>query len=220
VKYEWYHFSFYMKRLVLLVVLIAIAAGGYYYYKSLKAGPSYALMQAAAATQTHDLATFERYVDVDALTGHLVDDVVNQGSILTSLVPGGSLAMHGALRFLKPQLTKAAHKEVQRYVETGSLEAAAAAAPKHMVNLSLTGLVGRVVGPGSKFKGIKYTTEKGDEALVGLEFTQPKYDTTMVLEVKLLKQPDDHWQAKEITNTSDLVLGVARLEKKHLIGGN
>jgi hypothetical protein len=198
-----------MKRLVLLVVLIAIAAGGYYYYKSLKAGPSYALMQAAAATQTHDLATFERYVDVDALTGHLVDDVVNQGSIL-----------HGALRFLKPQLTKAAHKEVQRYVETGSLEAAAAVAPKHMVNLSLTGLVGRVVGPGSKFKGIKYTTEKGDEALVGLEFTQPKYDTTMVLEVKLLKQPDDHWQAKEITNTSELVLGVARLEKKHLIGGN
>jgi hypothetical protein len=220
VQYEWYHFFLYMKKLVLLVVLIALAAGGYYYYNSLKAGPSYALMQAATATQTHDLATFERYVDVDALTGHLVDDVVNQGSILTSLVPGGSLAVHGALRFLKPQLTKAAHKEVQRYIETGSLEAAMAAAPKRAVNLSLTGLVGRVVGPGSEFKGIKYTTEKGDEALVGLEFTQPKYDTTMVLELKLLKQPDDHWQVKEITNTGDLVRGVARLEKNHLVSGH
>lgn len=209
-----------MKRLVLLVVLIALAAGGYYYYNSLKAGPSYALMQAAAASQTHDLATFERYVDVDALTGRLVDDVVNQGSVLTSLVPGGSLAMSGALRLLKPQLTKAAHKEIQRYIETGSLDAAAAAAPKRMVNLSLTGLAGRVVGPDSKFKGIKYTTEKGNEALVGLEFTQPKYDTTMVLEVKLLKQADDHWQVKEITNTSELVRGVARLERKHLVDGN
>jgi hypothetical protein len=209
-----------MKKLVLLVVLLALAAGGYYYYNSLKAGPSYALMQAAAATQTHDVATFERYVDVDALTSHLVDDVVDQGSMLTSLVPGGGLAMHGALRFLKPQLAKAAHKEVQRYVETGSLEAAAAAAPKRMVNLSLTGLAGRVIGSDSKFKGIKYTTEKGDEALVGLEFTQPKYDTTMVLEVKLLKQADDHWQVKEITNTGDLVRRVARLEKNRLVGDN
>jgi hypothetical protein len=209
-----------MKRLLLLVALIALVAGGYYYYNSFKTGPSYALMQAAAATQTHDIATFERYVDVDGLTGHLVDDVVNQGSVLTSLLPGGNLAMHGALRLLKPQLAKAAHKEVQRYVETGSLAAAAAAAPKRMVNLSLAGLAGQVVGTDSKFKGIKYTTEKGDEALVGLEFTRPKYDTTMVLEVKLLKQADDHWQVKEITNTSELMRGVARLEKARLLGGD
>lgn len=206
-----------MKKLLLLVVLLALAAGGYYYYSSLKTGPSYALLQAATATQTHDLATFERYVDVDALAGHLVDDVASQGSLLTALVPGGGLAMHGALRFLKPQLEKAAHNEVRRYVETGSLEAANAAAPKHLVNLSFTGLAGRVVGPGSKFKGVKYTTEKGDEALVGLEFTQPKYDTTMVLEVKLLKQADGHWQAKEITNAAALVRNVARLEKNRLV---
>jgi len=206
-----------MKKLVLLLLLLAVVAGGYYYYTSLKAGPQYALMQAAAATQTHDLVAFERYVDVDALTGHLVDDVASQGSLLTALVPGGGFAMQGALRMLKPQLAKAAHKEIQRYVETGSLEAANAAAPKHLVNLSFTGLAGRVVGPDSEFKGIKYTTEKGDEALIGLEFTQPKFDTTMVLEVKMLKQPDGHWQAKEITNTSELLRHVAQLEKQKLL---
>lgn len=206
-----------MKRLILLLLLLTLLAGGYFYYNSLKSGPSYALMQAAAATQTHDLVTFERYVDVDALTGHLVDDVASQGSGLTSLMPGGSFAMQGALRLLKPQLTKAAHKEIRRYVETGSLEAANAATPKRLVNLSFTGLAGRVVSPDSKFKGIKYTTEKDTEALVGLEFTQPKYDTTMVLEVKLLKQPDGHWQAKEITNTSELLRHVARLEKQKLL---
>jgi hypothetical protein len=206
-----------MKKLVLLVLLLAVVAGGYYYYNSLKAGPQYALMQAAAAAQTHDFTTFERYVDVDALTGHLVDDVASQSSLVTALVPGGGFAMQGALRMLKPQLAKAAHKEIQRYVETGSLEAANAAAPKRLMNLSFTGLAGRVVGPDSEFKGIKYTTEKGDEALVGLEFTQPKFDTTMVLEVKLLKQPDGHWQAKEITNTSALLRHVAQLEKQKLL---
>jgi hypothetical protein len=209
-----------MKRLVLLVLLLALVAGGYYYYNSLKSGPSYALLQAAAATQTHDLNTFERYVDVDALTGHLVDDVADQSSVLGVLVPGGRFAMQGALRLLKPQLTKAAHAEIKRYVATGSLEAASAAAPKRFVNLSFTGLAGRVVSPDSKFNGIKYTTEKGDEALVGLEFTQPKFDTTMVLEVKLRKQADGHWQAKEINNTSDLLKHIARLEKQKLLGGN
>ena len=206
-----------MKKLVLVLLLLAVVAGGYFYYTSLKTGPQYALMQAAAATQTHDLTTFERYVDVEALTGHLVDDVASQGSVLTALVPGGGFAMQGALRLLKPQLAKAAHQEIKRYVETGSLEAANAAAPKRLVNLSFTGLAGRVVGPDSEFKGIKYTTEKGDEALVGLEFTQPKFDTTMVLEVKLLKQPDGHWQAKEITNTSELLRHVAQLEKQKLL---
>ena len=206
-----------MKKLVLVLLLLAVVAGGYFYYTSLKTGPQYALMQAAAATQTHDLTTFERYVDVEALTGHLVDDVASQGSVLTALIPGGGFAMQGALRLLKPQLAKAAHQEIKRYVETGSLEAANAAAPKRLVNLSFTGLAGRVVGPDSEFKGIKYTTEKGDEALVGLEFTQPKFDTTMVLEVKLLKQPDGHWQAKEITNTSELLRHVAQLEKQKLL---
>jgi hypothetical protein len=209
-----------MKKLVLLVVLLALGAGGYYYYNSLKSAPSYALMQAAAATQTHDLTTFERYVDVDALTGRLVDDVASQGSVVSMLVPGGSFAMQGALRLLKPQLTKAAHAEIKRYVETGSLAAANATAPKRLANLSFTGLAGRVVGEGSTFKNIKYTTKKGDEALVGLEFTQPKFDTTMVLEVKLRKQADGHWQAKEITNTAELLRHVARLEKQKLLGGS
>ena len=206
-----------MKRLLLFLLVLALAAGGYYYYNSIQKGPEYALLQAAAATQTHDLAAFERYVDVDALTGHLVDDVAKQSNTLSVLVPGGGLLLRGGLGLLKPQLAKAAHSEIQRYVETGSLEAAQEAAPKRLVNVSLLGLAGRVVGPDSKFKGVKYTTDKGDVSLVGLEFSQPRYDTTMVVEVKMQKQADGHWQAKQITNTAELVQGVARLEKQRLL---
>ncbi|MBH8560308.1 hypothetical protein [Hymenobacter negativus] len=205
-----------MKKLLLLVVLLALAAGGYYYYRSLKQGPSGALVSAAAAVQTHDMAMFEKYVDVNSVTAHLVDDVAQQSSALTSLLPGGSLMMGGAMRLLKPALAKAAHQEVQRYVETGSLEAAAAAAPKRMVNISLTGLANKIVSPESEFKGIKYTREEGDNAFVGLEVTQPKYDTTMVVEVKMRRQ-GDHWQLTQITNSGELLRGVARLEKKRLL---
>ncbi|UOQ98088.1 hypothetical protein MUN81_01025 [Hymenobacter sp. 5317J-9] len=205
-----------MKKLLLLILLLALGAGGYYYYRSLKTGPKGALVSAAAAVQAHDMASFEKYVDVNSVTSHLVDDAAQQSSALTSLLPGGSLMMGGALRMLKPTLAKAARQEVQRYVETGSLEAAAAAAPKRLVNISLTGLAGRVVGPESEFKGIKYTREEGDNAFVGIEVTQPKYDTTMVVEVKMRRQ-GDHWQMTQITNSGELLRGVARLEKQRLL---
>ncbi len=204
-----------MKKLFLFIVVLAGAAGAYYYVKSKKDGPTGALVQAAAAVQAHDMASFEKFVDVGSVTSHLVDNVSSQGSVVSVLVPGGGLMMGGALRLLKPTLANAARKEVQRYVETGSLEAAADA-PRGPLNLSILGLAGKVVGPDSKFKGIKYTTEQGEQALVGLEFTQPRYDTTMVVEVKMAHR-GDHWQMTEITNTGQLLRQAASLEKQHML---
>ena len=206
-----------MKKVLLILVLLVLAGGGYYYYRFLRNTPVSALMQAARATQTHDIATFERFVDAEALAGGVVDDVAANSSLLASMVPGGGLMLRSGIGLLKPQLAKAAHIEVQRYVETGSLEAAMAAAPKRMVNVSFLGLMGRMIGPGSSFKGLKYTTEQGDEARVGIEFTQPRYDTTMVAEVLLQRQPDGHWQAKRISNTGKMLQQVARQEKQHLL---
>lgn len=206
-----------MKRILLVFMLLVVVGGGYYYFKFLRNTPVSALMQAARATQTHDVATFERFVDVESLTDGVVDDVAANSSLLGALVPGGGLMLRSGIGLLKPQLAKAAHTEVQRYVETGSLEAAMAAAPKRMVNVSFLGLVGRMVGPGSSFKGIKYTTEQGDEARVGIEFTQPRYDSTMVAEVLLQRQPDGHWQAKRISNTKEMLQQIARREKQHLL---
>lgn len=205
-----------MKKLLLFVLLLALVTGGYYYYQMIKSSPSGSLVAAAAAVKTHDMASFEKYVDVTSVTSHLVDDVTQQSAVLASLMPGGGLVMGGAMRLLKPTLAKAAHNEVQRYVETGSLEAAAAAAPKRLVNVSLTGLASKVVSPDSEFKGIKYTREEGDNAFMGLEVTQPRYDTTMVVEVKLRRQ-GDHWQLTQIMNSSELLRGAARLEKKRLL---
>lgn len=206
-----------MKKILLFLVLIVVVGGGYWYYRSMSAGPQYSLMKAAAAVQAHDVAAFEQYVDIGGVTGSIVDQMTTQGSALKLLSPG-SLAFTGTLRLLKPQLAEAARKEVRRYVETGSVEAAVAAQPKHVANVSMLGLASKVVSPDSKFKDIKYVKEENDQqALVGLEFTQPKYDTTLVLELKMLKR-GDHWQVTEVTNTGELIRHVARLEKKSIVG--
>ncbi|SDY03303.1 hypothetical protein [Hymenobacter psychrophilus] len=206
-----------MKKVLILIVLVAVGVGAYLYYYKVRTAPEYSLMQAYNAIDNHDPEAFGQYVNVSSVTNSLVDDVADNGSALGVLNPGG-MALTGALRLLKPQLAKAAQKEVQRYVETGSVEAASAAAPKRLVNVSMMGLAGKVVGENSKFRGIAYSREEGEQALVGLEFTQPRYDTTLVLEVKMLRR-GDHWQATEITNTGAVLQHVARMEKRRLLGG-
>lgn len=205
-----------MKKTILLALLLVLAVGGYLYYRQLRTGPEYSLMQAYRAVTDHDVAAFERYVDINSVTGSLVDEVVEQGTALGGVAPGG-LALTGALQLFKPQLARTARAQVKRYVETGSAQAAAEAGPAGPLNVSVLGLAGKVVGEGSRFKGIKYTREQGEQAFVGLEFTQPRYDTTLVLEVRMRNQ-GGYWQATAISNSGEIIRQVARWEKQRLTG--
>lgn len=207
-----------MKRSLLLLVLAVLLIGGYLYYRELTTGPKFALGQAVKAVHDHDVASFEKYVDVESVTGSLVDQVADQGKMLGLVVPGGGMVARGLMGLAKPQIAKAARKEVERFVETGDLEKAAASQPQHLVKVSLAGLASKVISPESSFKGVKYVNEQGEQALVGLEFTQPKYDTTMVLEVKM-RDRGDYWQVTEITNLGQTLGHVARLEKQRMFNG-
>ena len=201
-----------MKKILLFVIILALF-GGYLYYRSFVSGPKYSLLQAKEAVQSHNMADFEKYVDVKSLTGSLIDQVAQQQSVISTLVPGLGIAK-GALNYLKPTLANAAHSEVKHYVETGEVSQAARTGRKPV--LSLAAIAGKIISDSSEFKGISYINESGETALVGLEFSQPKYATTMVLEIKMIDK-GDYWQATELTNTGLLLKHIARLEKQRLL---
>src|SRR6476620_1307656 len=201
-----------MKKIFLAILVLALL-GGYLYYRSFISGPKYSLLQAKEAAQNHNMAEFEKYVDVKSLTTNLVDQVAQQQSLISSLVPGLGIAK-GALQYLKPTLANAAHSEVKNYIETGEISQAARTGRRPII--SLAALAGKIISDSSEFKGISYVKESGETALVGIKFTQPKYDTTMVLEVKMIDK-GDYWQATEISNMGSLISHVARLEKKRLL---
>ncbi|HEX8350059.1 MAG TPA: DUF2939 domain-containing protein [Hymenobacter sp.] len=207
-----------MKKTLLIIVLLVVAVGGYLYYRSLAAGPSYALVQAARAFQTHDVAAFERYVDVRSVSNNLIGQVADQGSEL-GISGSNNMLMQGALQLLKPQLSEVARQEVKHLVESGTPPTPDQLPSTPLGKVSVVGMVGKVVGTNSRFKGIKYVREEGDQAFVGVELTQPKYDTTVVVELKMHNE-GDYWQVKEITNASELVKNFARLEKNERQSGN
>ncbi|OUJ76253.1 DUF2939 domain-containing protein [Hymenobacter crusticola] len=201
-----------MKKTVVLFVLLGLLAGGYFYYRSLASGPTYALMQAARAFKSHDVTAFEQYVDVRSVSSSLINQVADQGSAL-GLPSSNSLLLQGALQVLKPQLSEIARQEVQQLVASGAAPTADKLPPTPLGKISVLGAVGNVVGSNSQFKGIAYTRQEGDQALVGLELNQPAYDTTVVVELKMLRE-GDHWQVKEIANARALVKRLAQLKKR------
>lgn len=188
-----------------MLLVLAVAGIGYWYYHSFGGGPKQSLLQAAYAVQMHDVADFERYVDVGSVTDKLVDQFADQPEALR-MGGQGSAAMLQALRMLKPVLRRAAQNEVQHYVKTGTLR------PDQQGPLpggSVVGMAGQVLGAGGQFKGIRYVQEDGDQALVGIEIAQPAHDTTSVMELKMIDK-GDHWQVVEITNTAALIKQAAR----------
>ncbi|WP_324673963.1 DUF2939 domain-containing protein [Hymenobacter sp. GOD-10R] len=200
-----------MKKVVVLLVLLGLLAGGYYYYRRLAAGPTYALMQAARAFKSHDVAAFEQYVDVRSVSSSLINQVADQGAAL-GLPSSNNLLLQGALQVLKPQLSEIARQEVQQLVASGAAPSPDKMPSTPLGKISVLGAVGNVIGSNSQFKGISYVRQEGEEALVGLELDQPKYDTTVVVELKMLHE-GDHWQVKEIANARELVKRLAQLKK-------
>ena len=201
-----------MKKIVLFVIVVVLV-GGYMYYQNFKSSPKYSLLQAHEALQEHDMVAFEKYVDVQSVSGNLIDQLAQQQGLIGALNPASGV-LKQALRYMKPQLTQVARNEVQKYVETGDFKKDPNA-PKKKVDISLSGLWHKVVSDSAAFKGVKYVNEEGETALVGLEFTQPRYDTTLVLEVKMHNQ-GDYWQITELANTAELLKHTARLQKQRL----
>lgn len=202
-----------MKKFLLLLIVVLVAAG-YLYYQNFTGSPKYSLLQAHEAMENHDMEAFEKYVDVPAVTGSLIDQLAEQRGLIGALNPASGV-LRQALRYMKPQLSQVAHKEIEKYVTTGDFKKDPNA-PKKQVDISLSGLWHKVVSDSAAFKGVKYVKEEGETALVGLEFTQPRYDTTMVLEVKMRDQ-GEHWQVVALTNTAELLKHTSRLQKQKLV---
>lgn len=201
-----------MKKILIILVVLGLV-GGFLYYRHFVTTPKYSLLQAHEALQKHDMAQFEKYVNVESVTGSLVDQLAANQSLISAINPG-SLVTKQVLRLMKPQLAQVAEKEIQKYVETGDFRKDPNA-PRKKVDISLSGLWHKVVSDSAAFKGVKYVNEQGETALVGLEFTQPRYDTTLVLEVKM-QDKGDYWQVVQLTNTGELLKHSSRLQKQRL----
>lgn len=174
--------------IVAVVVLVAILAGAGLWWLDYTRSPAYSLGQLAQAAQDRDWVGVQKYVDIEAVVGQVVDVDVSR-SVKGDTSGLGSLVT-GLAQSAKPALVEQAKETLRQSIEASAATAGGAAG-------SLAGFF-----IANQVKSVTYV---GDEALVTVAVPY----SGKVFDVRLkMKRVDDHWRVTGIENVLDLpVLG-------------
>ena len=205
-----------MKKVFIILVLGLVIIGGIFYWQWIRS-PKYSLWQAKKAIEQHDLISFEKYVDIEGLTGRLIDQLLEFSSSqreepTNEWTQVGRNLAKGIIGLLKPQLAKMAKEQIAYYVEKGDF---GYKKKEEAPEFSIKEIYNKVGAEKSKFQGIEYVKKEGKISLVGLKFYQEQYNSTLILDIKM-RDRGGYWQIAELSNFSDVIRKIEELEKKRV----
>ncbi len=221
-----------MKRKLLLSVLglVAVLVGGFYYYTTT---PTYSVLQIRNAVQDHDVALFEKHVDVDTLFNRLIDDVMAQALSQAANEDDsgwstlGSALGAGIMQMMKPTLVSGLKSSTLRYVETGELvkggqgvaaSAAPAVASDAAKKASLEGMASSFGL--EQLQPQDYRVEKqGKVAIVTIPYRNEHLD--LPLEMKFtLRDQGGYWQLVQFNNAAEIMSAIEQEQQRRLTEAN
>jgi hypothetical protein len=219
-----------MRRKLLLSVLglVAVAVGGFYYYTTT---PTYSVLQILNAVQDHDVALFEKHVDVDTLFNRLIDDVMAQQLTKASGDDGsgwgklGSALGAGMVQMIKPTLVSGLKSSALRYVETGELKKPEAKPSSSSETAQSSTEKASLGGMASKFgleKGQKFDYQverRGKVAIVTIPFRNEELDLPLIMQFTL-RNEGAYWQLVQFNNAAELITAIEEEQQRRLTEAN
>jgi hypothetical protein len=203
--------------LPIVVVLIGSFAG--FAYWRWTRSPTYSLRQIAVALDNHDVATFEKYVDVKSVASRLIDDVMakalkeNGGADSASAL--GTAFGAGLVQLMKPRLAEVMEEQASRFVETGRLDESQNGSAPAGGSVSLKDLKEKLVGDKGTFTGLKGINQDGKIATASLGFANERLKSDYVLDLKM-RDMGGYWQLVELSNLGTVLGEMQAAEKKRL----
>ena len=185
-----------MKKLFLIVAIIVIAILTLYwqYIQS----PKYSFLQAKKAIEQHNLASFKKYVDIEGIASSLIDYLLEPSTEEKEQSIWEEIGEEIGTKIAKTYLTKNLKQQIVKYVEIGKFEES---------DFSLSDLW-------NNFKDIAYVKKEGKIAYIGLEFFNEKYDTSLILELKM-RDKGSYWQIAKISNFLEFMKKLDELVEKY-----
>ncbi len=206
-----------MKKII-IVGLVIVLCGGIFFYWKFTRSPRYSLWQAVKAVKQHDLASFEKYVDVEGMTSNLIDQMLKLGSdkgkVKDEWGQLGEVFAKGLVAFLKPQLVKIAKQQISDYIEKGKFEEKKEGTKTEGIKFSLSDIWSKTRSEKKNFHGIKYVKREGKIVYIGLKLFQEEYNTTLILDLKM-RNRGNYWQVAELSNLSEFINEINKLEAEH-----
>lgn len=198
-----------------IIGIIITGALGYWYWTKT---PQYSLKLVQEAVVKHDLATFDKLVDLDTIIPRAIDQLIDAKMNDPENVQDESMknfAM-GFLNTFKPTMVSSAKDQIRSYVEKGNFEQPQNNGEnKEKTKFKVEEIYNNAIGGTSEFKGIDYVKKDGMIAVVGTKVFMPKLGKEAILEFKM-RQIDGYWQVAEINNLGEFILMVEKLKKEKL----
>lgn len=187
-----------MKKLLFIItaiILLIISAGGVYYF-IYTGTPQYSVIMIIRSIKTHDWEKFRKYVDIDEVSGNLVD---KGGALLGEFIDSNSGETGGRFKkkiaekigdLIKPQITEGIKKGLEKFIKEGDVKKEPDSSLKKKLILNS-----------------KLTCEKqeGETAIVSLDVKDGERDINIRLR---MKKKEGYWQLAEILNPEEIIKDV------------
>ena len=161
------------------------------------------------AVKQHDVALFNRHVDLDSVLSRGYDDVINvsmeKEDEFTKMMAMGFAGM------LKPAIVTPLKASIMRYVETGKFEnqktepqktetSQSPAKKNRADNFSPKEISDRTGVNDLELKGFTPIKQEGNIAIIGAKLRDKKTEKEIILDLKMKKTEEGIWQLFELSN--------------------
>ena len=193
---------------VLLAVFVVAGGGALWYYGYYTKTPEYAARAIEEAAASHDLAKFERYVDVHKISetagDEFLEGVMDSDRAMTEEARS---AVTNFAQIFKASVSKSFEDAMRAYVRTGKWDDIS---PDAQLILDKAGLY--QVEPRG-VEGVEKDAEDG-KATLGLRLYQKEAADEFLFKVRLAKGQNGIWCAEEVSNFREFIAFVMKTRKE------
>lgn len=208
-------------KLISIITLICIIATSAWYFVYYTKTPEYSLGLIKESVEKHDVAKFNKHVDLDSILSRGYDDLFSAMiESDKSMSSQGKNFLAGFAQMFKATFINGFKDNIKRYVETGSWEEkqsqddtsknAQSNKSPDKISSSTSNL------KKSDFKGIAYTKKDGKVATIGLKLYDKDINKESVLDVKMRELDDGTWQVAELANLKEYILSIENEKNEQL----
>lgn len=109
----------FLEKLIFPIAFVMFALALVYWYWTTT--PTYALNQVVWSVQNRDIKTFQKYVDLDSISSHAFDDIINGPARARIMGNYDSMIGVGIITFFKPEIISLVRDEVCGFIAAGSI---------------------------------------------------------------------------------------------------
>lgn len=205
------------KKIGIVVVAAIVCAIAFYFLYWIKT-PVYSLGIIRDSIQKHDVATFEKHVDLDTLYSKGFDDALAAQSKNEQKDLVADPLTAAFMQMLKPAIISELKTQTLNAIKGDS--ASDGQDKKSMQALSVDNIAKDLKSKSgindSSVKDVSVLSKENNEAIVSVKTFNKQLDKTFDLHVKMSKLDDGTWRLKEIANLADFLVEVDKVQKEKL----